>query len=144
VWHEPKREIDPINKLNPLFWFGNADDPAPPPAYKPDDSCRHVKWHLRNSCHNFTFYIVGLADKKFERVGTSPEHVFNPDGRWNWCVSKYRWWRLPFVSYNGKRVKLYVGWRNRGNFGAKFNIAPPPAEKPAAEPLRAEADSLKR
>ena len=122
VYHQPEREIDPFNKFNPVFWFGNIDDPVPPAKYRPDDPCRTPRWHLRNTFHNFTFYVIGIADKEFERTGRYPAHVFNPRGGWNWAVSKYRWWRLPFVSYGKGRFKFYCGWRNHGNFGMKLNL----------------------
>jgi hypothetical protein len=136
VWHLPKQQPDPIDKFNPIFWFGNIDDPVPPAKYRPDDPRRHSRWHRRNSLHNFTFYVIGIADKEFERVGRHPSEVFNPDEGWNWAVSKYRWWRLPFISYHKKGFKFYLGWRNHGNFGAKLNFNSPEPVK--AKPLHAQ------
>src|SRR5215469_15888553 len=51
------------NKLNPVWWFKNADDPKPPDWYKPDDSHRNLKWSFRNPMHTFNFYVIGVADK---------------------------------------------------------------------------------
>ena len=119
-------------KWNPLWWLGNADDPAPPEWYRPDARGRVVTWQLRNPLHNFTFYVIGVADKPFTRTGKFPEAVFAPDGGWNWAMTRHRWVRLPFVSYNGTGGRFYLGWRERGNFGGKGNFGkiPPPDRGP--------------
>ena len=73
--------------------------------------------------HNFDFYIVGLADKIFRRSGRFPGEVFSPKKRgWNWAVCKYKWVRLPFLSYHRRHFQFYLGWRQRGNFGAKLTF----------------------
>jgi hypothetical protein len=120
-----------FQKWNPIWWFGNVDTPVPPDWYRPHDPHRKGKWYCRNSLHNFTFYVIGIADKKFERVGRWPSHVFNPEDGWNWAVCKYKCLRLPFISYQKSRFKFYLGWRERGNFGAKLNLGLPRTnEKP--------------
>jgi len=120
--NSPLHRPTTAQKFNPCFWFGNVDDPLPPEDYRPEDPHRVGKWHWRNSCHNFTFYVMGIADKEFVRTGRCPEVVFSPNGGWNWAVCKYKWLRLPFVSHQRKRFKFYVGWRERGNFGMKLNF----------------------
>jgi hypothetical protein len=122
----PKR----LQKWNPIWWFGNVDDPEPPDWYRPGSRHRRWLWQLRNPLHNFTFYVIGVADRAFTRTGRHPEHVFAPDGGWNWAVTRLGWVRLPFVSFNGERCRFYLGWRERGNFGGKINIGRLPA-KPA-------------
>jgi len=109
-------------KLNPVWWFGNADEPAPPDWYRPGKRARTLMWHLRNSCHNFTWYVIGIADKPFIRVGKYPARVSNPNGGWNWAVCEYKQLRLPFVDYDRGRFEFYCGWRNAGNFGMKLNF----------------------
>ena len=109
-------------KWHPKFWFGNLDDPVPPPDYRPNDPHRVRKWYYRNPTHNFTFYVIGIADKTFRRSGKYPGEVFNPKGGWNWAVCKYKWVRLPFISYQKRSFKFYLGWRERGNFGAKLTF----------------------
>jgi hypothetical protein len=126
----PAREITVTNsiaiphgaKWKPIFWLGNVDDPLPPADYRPHDEHRVGEWYLRNPTHNFTFYVIGVADKKFRRSGAYPDKVFNPHGGWNFAVCKYRWARLPFVSYQKSKFKFYLGWRERGNFGMKFQL----------------------
>jgi hypothetical protein len=128
----PRREIIVTNtvtikgsrKWNPKFWFGNEDDPVPPDEYRPNDKHRVSKWYFRNPTHNFNFYVIGVADKTFRRAGRYPEQVFSPQDGWNWTVCKYRWWRLPFISYHKRSFNFYLGWRERGNFGAKFTFRP--------------------
>jgi hypothetical protein len=109
-------------KWNPTFWFGNVDDPVPPSDYLPKDHNRVKKWYVRNSAHNLTFYIFGIADKNFHRSGKYPDQVFNPHGGWNWTVCKYKTMRLPFLSYQRHSFAFYLGWRERGNFGVKFSL----------------------
>lgn len=127
-----EREEDPLpvpnrfgpfsscQKLNPVFWFGNSDEPNPPDWYRPEDPGRNWKWHARNPFHNLTFYVMGIADTEFTRIGPHPEHVFDPEGGWNWAVSRAALLPLPYVSYRGKRTQFYLGWRERGNFGIKL------------------------
>jgi hypothetical protein len=131
VHNKPKVAVRTSQKFNPVWWFGNADDPEPPEWYAPGDPARRRKWHLRNPLHNFTFYVVGVADKPFERVGRNPQDVFHPDGGWNWATCRYKHCRLPFFSYKRGRFATYWGWRERGNFGLKLTFR---REKPAPPP----------
>jgi hypothetical protein len=141
-WHSLRIEPPPdspkihwYNKLNPVWWFKNADEPVPPSWYKPHDKCRVLKYHLRNSFHNFNWYVIGIADKRFVRYGRYPDLISNPHGGWNFAVSRYRFVCLPFVSYRRGWFEFYFGWRDRGNFGIKLNIKrPPPQPTPAASP----------
>jgi hypothetical protein len=118
--------------MNPVWWFGNADDPVPPPDYRKGKCCRKFMWYMRNPFHNFNHYIIGIGDKPFTRVGRFPDKVANPNGGWNWAVCKYKYLRLPFVDYQRGRFEFYCGWRNGGNFGMKLNFA----QKRAATPMK--------
>ena len=120
----------PLQKWNPVWWFGNVDDPVPPDWYRPGSRWRTVFWQLRNPLHNFTFYVLGVADREFTRTGKFPEAVFAPDGGWNWAVTRCGWVRLPFLSFNGERGRFYLGWRERGNFGGKVNFGKLPTPDP--------------
>lgn len=119
----PKSKPTTAQKFNPIFWFGNLDDPVPPDWYRSENRMRKVLWNFRNPLHNFFFYVIGIADKEFEIVGRVPGRISNPEGGWNWTVCKYKWLRLPFVSYKRGGFNFYLGWRNRGNFGMKFNYS---------------------
>ncbi len=121
-----------LQKWNPIWWFGNVDDPEPPEWYRPGAPGRRWLWQLRNPLHNFTFYVLGVADKPFTRTGKFPAAVFAPDGGWNWAVARFGWLRLPFVSFNGEWGRFYFGWRERGNFGCKVNCGrtKPPDARP--------------
>lgn len=108
-------------RINPLWWFGNIDEPIPPynkwrglPYF-----IRKILWFLRNPFHNFMFYVVGITDKPFIVRGEYPSDVFNPNGGWKHHFVIYNRLRLPFVSYVGK-IKFYIGWRERGNLGFKL------------------------
>jgi hypothetical protein len=114
--------IKPGQKWKPKFWFGNQDDPLPPDDYRPNDKHRVSKWYYRNPTHNLNYYVIGVADKTFRRWGRYPRDVFSPKDHWNWTVTKYKWWRLPFISFKSKSLCFYLGWRERGNFGGKLSF----------------------
>jgi hypothetical protein len=122
-------------KLNPIWWFGNADEPVAPKWYRPGKSCRNFMWHMRNPFHNFDFYVVGIVEKPFTRVGRFADRLSNPNGGWNWSVSRYKRLRLPFIDYRRGKFEFYFGWRTSGAFGIKFNFTKPkevPPKKAAA------------
>lgn len=104
-----------------IVWalFGNDDDGIYGGTEYPQTPWQAVKWWVKNPAHNLMFYILGVVGKPFVRVGRFPKDNFSPVGGWNWCVIKYKWARLPFISYIGK-CKFYIGWRERGNFGIKL------------------------
>lgn len=133
-------------KINPCWWLKNDDDPVPPDDFhsKRPMWLRQLLWFVRNPMHNFTFYVIGIADRHKLRIGYHPTTVFINRG-WNLCivyvnkselkiktqgrheicryaVKAVRTGRvpLPFVSYQGNGLQFYVGWRERGNFGIKI------------------------
>ena len=120
--NQPNHRPPALQKWNPVFWAGNMDEPVPPDWYRPEDPRRVGRWHRRNSFHNLTFYVIGVADKEFERTGRYPDAVFNPHGGWNWAVCRHRCVRLPFLSFQRGAFKFYFGWRERGNFGIKLTF----------------------
>ena len=133
------------NKLNPVWWLKNSDDPNPPTWYRPDDKHRRVKWSFRNPLHNFNFYVIGVADKKFSRSGQFPEKNSDPRGGWDFEAARYKFIYLPYISYHREnKFDFYFGWRNHGNFGIKFNVnpvRPPKTTKPDSKSgAPAEAD----
>lgn len=110
------------NKLNPVWWVGNASEPRAPAWYRPDGSFRNVRWWLRNPFSNFSAYVMGVADKETVRYGRYPDQIGNPNGGWNFAVTRRRLVYLPFMDYKHGRFEFYLGWRERGNFGAKLNF----------------------
>lgn len=116
-----KGKIHWYNKINPIWWFGNIDDPVPPKEYCPNNKCRRFLYSLRNPFHNFTFYVIGIADREFRIEGKDVKNVFRPDDGLNFTVSHCGPFLLPFVSFKKEHFKFYIGWRPDGNFGFKFN-----------------------
>jgi hypothetical protein len=114
------------NKLNPVWWFKNSDEPKPPEWYEPNGKHRRRDWSFRNPMHNFDFYVIGVADKKFARSGRFPEENSDPRGGWDFEAARYKFIWLPFISYHRPKFEFYFGWRNRGNFGIKINFNPKP------------------
>jgi hypothetical protein len=141
TWHTvgiaPKRtDLSTWSKFNPVWWFGNVDDPEPPAWFRPGESGRVFRWHLRNPFHNLTFYVLGIADKPHSRSGRYPRRVGNPEGGWNFAVARRRIVFLPYLAYNRGRFDFYLGWRPGGNLGGKINFGakrPPRTIRP--EPL---------
>jgi hypothetical protein len=128
--HAPK--IHFYNKLNPVWWLKNSDDPVPPDWYRPGEKHRKMLWSFRNPLHNFDFYVIGVADKKFYRSGQYPKLNGDPKGGWDFEAARYKFIWLPFVAYHRESFDFYLGWRNRGNFGIKFNFGSKKDEKPEA------------
>ncbi len=122
------------NKVNPAWWFGNIDDPAPPVWYRPDSHHRDFLWHLRNPFHNFDHYVIGIADKKFKRTSRISEGASESHSYWDFAVARRKLAVLPFLSYHRARFNFYFGWRERGNFGIKLNFPKPPKESPRPNP----------
>jgi hypothetical protein len=118
----PHAQFSLGQKLNPIWWFGNADEPNAPDWYHPSQPLRTFRWHIRNPFHNFTFYVIGIADKPFTRVGPYARQTGNPNGGWNWAVNRYKRLRLPFADYRRHGFEFYLGWRTGGNFGIKINF----------------------
>ena len=110
------------DKLNPVWWLQNADDPVPPDWYLPGDKHRALKWSFRNPLHNFNFYIIGVADKPVVRSARWPEKNFNPKGGWEAAFVRRKLLLLPFVSYQRRHCIFYIGWRERGDFGAELKF----------------------
>jgi hypothetical protein len=138
VWHsviiEPPPGAKPVrwyNRINVIWWFGNREEPTPPDWYCPSNALRTPMWYLRNPMKNFTWYVIGIADKKTVRSGKYPELITKPKGGWNFAMSSYKWIHLPYISYSYKSFVTYFGWRERGDFGMAFRFNnPPPKKKP--------------
>lgn len=119
------------NKINPIWWFGNVDEPRAPAWYRPDSSLRNVAWYFRNPLANFSNYVIGIGDKESVRSGRYPTKIGNPRGGWNFAVTQRHVLWLPFIDYKHGRFEFYFGWRTRGNFGIKLNFRQaPPRLKP--------------
>jgi hypothetical protein len=117
------------DKLNPIWWLENADDPVPPSWYRPGDPRRVLKWRFRNPFHNLDHYVIGVADKPFSRSGRYPERNSDPHGGWDFEIARNKLVILPFISYEQPWCNFYLGWREHGAFGIEliFHKHPKPA-----------------
>lgn len=133
---KPAPNLRPIHfyeRINPVWWLQNRDEPHPPDWFAPNSKHREFKWWVRNPIHNFSFYVVGITDRTFVRSGRFPEKVLVP-GHWNIAVSRYKFIYLPYVSFSSKHgFNFYFGWRHHGNFGIKLNHETPRPPKPKPE-----------
>ena len=124
-----KRFIPWYKKINPLWWFGNEDD-----GWYGDDKWRAgrsktpwlaIQWFFRNPMHNFTFYVIGVADKP--RSFHYTKEWGKSDGLSFFTVKAedglLKDVSLPMVAYVGRKRGWYVGWRPYGSFGISLNFA---------------------
>ncbi len=112
---EPTTKYPWYKKINPLWWFGNANDPVTDPdndAFCPGKPTwiRKLLWALRNPLHNFFAFVVGLDDQK--AIVNFGNQWPRPGQKWNVI--------LPFLCYKGTKWEWYIGWRNGTNLGAAF------------------------
>jgi len=99
---------------------------------------RRVLWWLRNPFHNLFWHVLGLVDPKTQALKADWYRVCltGGDPRTNW--SAHPGWHVcylttnqaftiprPFVSYWSLRFEFYVGFRERGNFGAALRLMRP-------------------
>jgi hypothetical protein len=105
-----RTQIPLATKLNPIWWFGNQDDPT------------SSFW--RNPLHNFTNYVVGVADQNYKVTGGGVAPLANSPSDagkngWNW--SKIHVGAgLPYVSYSSGNFNFYAGWQPSGKLGLKL------------------------
>ena len=96
------------SKLNP---FGNVDDDVPV-GYWPNKPqwLRLLLWWVRNPLHNFMFHWIGVHDYVLVRE----KSIWGVGWRLSWVYTKHL--KLPLISYRGRYVEGYVGWRPNGGF----------------------------
>lgn len=97
---------------------------------------RALLWTLRNPLHNFCFYVIGSADRinnALKLLEITPEGVTALDYQSEAdtvFAGKHSSFLLalhggkPFFSFcwewsQSHKTRFYLGWRCRGNFGAK-------------------------
>lgn len=118
-----------------LWWLRNGDSWQAPEInnglpYIPEVKnqwMRNIYWFIRNPIGNFMGFVIGFEGKGYSVTGPKGDVMLTtlydakpPRYGWNWSV--INGW-APFVSYSGKRILFYLGWRPAsGGFGFKFNI----------------------
>ena len=101
-------------KLNPCWWLWNDDDHhgyLGHPFYVGKNWPEWFKlfhWlFIRNPLHNFTHYVIGIADR--------PDIL---DRRKRYDTEKWDFlWPWPFARYRGRWIEFYIGWRSWGAWG---------------------------
>lgn len=124
--HSARHNIPFWKKLNPIWWLGNYDRPYDESFTffgKNIDSTyptvvRKTLFAIRNPGHNFTHYVIGIADRNFNSFGPFPTDVWAEyPRRLNYAFRIVRFLPLPYLSYRGNKIEFYIGWRQAGNFG---------------------------
>ena len=138
-WHSIKvtpRSDQPkihfYNKLNPVWWAKNSDEPVPPDWYQPEDRGRVMKWHFRNPFHNFGNYVIGVADKEFVRSWQIPERNSNPRGGLGLCGGPAQTGFASVHFLPARRVQLLFRLARTREFRNQLNYSRPP-QKPHTE-----------
>lgn len=128
-----------------MLWtlFGNDDDGIfgeESARFQPDvepSLAKAIAWNLRNPLHNFCFYIIGSAESvnsAFTLLEVSAKGVkaytYEPEATTVFAGEQSSLYLAlhggkPFVSIcwnwnDSMQSKFYLGWRCRGNFGAKL------------------------
>jgi len=115
-----------FNKLIWTFFLNELDGVIGDARWNPerkDTLLIRLKWWFRNPCHNFTWHVIGFAQKLSTRVDFQAE-----DGPgWNYAMTLIKglddkFTLYPYFLYLSSKIKFYIGWRGRGTFGIKFNI----------------------
>lgn len=115
-------------KINPIWWFGNDNEPDPPEWHKPGANrlWRKVSWYLRNPLENFGNYVIGVVDRNYTVGGDwpvmSPTRMEAGQGPgWKRHTIQLGKINLPFISYECDRLVFYAGWQAGGFFGFKLH-----------------------
>lgn len=141
--HQSQIEWYDVGHWTTWALFGNDDDglfgEEPTAHFHPDEQpniIKAAKWFARNPCHNLCFYVLGSADRDnsaFTLLSVDAHHFEafcyhrlakkNFGGEGTSFLAAFHGGK-PYVSLRiiwpkNKRTDLYLGWRNRGNLGAK-------------------------
>src|SRR5947208_8032655 len=104
------------NKLNPVWWFLNDDEPDPPDWQLPGKPylIRQLSWYARNPFQNFGNYVFGVYDRNYTVAGMAPVYATSwseiDPSKTGWKVSIIHVGalHLPFVSYENKFIIWYA------------------------------------
>ncbi len=114
-----------IPKANPKWWIENSDEPLPWWwKYGEPTEERKRTWLMRNPFHNFTNYVIGVADRHTHRIGINADSIWNDKGPINLAVTRAGYLiYLPMISGRGRWLEGYAGWRTSGSFGVALRPA---------------------
>jgi hypothetical protein len=116
-----------------FLWFFRNGDSWSAPAYNngvpylptiSNQALRNFLWFCRNPIGNFMGFVIGFEGTNYTVTGPAPVLLTTlyDANQYGWKWSVINGW-APFVSYSGKRVLWYLGWRPAsGGFGFKFNL----------------------
>ena len=134
-----------IERLNPVWWFGNVKWPEAPDHYI-EKMGGNAKWatfmfnFIRNPLQNFTHYVIGISDKMDSIecfvYGRDTKAMFSEKYKLNFWVVNYRWlWLCGFALWvplknNGSdnpreftNFHIMLGWKpTSGNIGGALRI----------------------
>lgn len=106
-------------------------------THRPPGVVRAAAWNIRNPLHNFFFYVIGSAHRRNSELtllglakGNSSAMTYKREADTVFLKESGNSLYLglhggkPFLSwqlYYGRQCNAYIGWREKGNFGMKFN-----------------------
>jgi len=129
-------------KLNPIWWLGNADEPVAPDWYRPGKSCRNLMWHLRNPFSQFRLLCYWPFPTNHSSCRSFPRRNVHPHDGWNWGVCRYYYLQLPYVSYGRGRVMSVLRLASGGAFGIELKLGAHKNASVPAQPARCATSAL--
>lgn len=110
------------DKLNPLFWVKNTDDPVEQNEWYLTGKplwYRRIRWGIRNPVPNFRRYVIGFWDKQHiwipERWKRDPDEWDGNDTMWPLDGEKVGI-TLPYFVWRLWKFQGYLGWQGSGEF----------------------------
>lgn len=111
--------------------FTNSDSPVEARVdYMPSSSIwvRRICWWGRNPFHDFTFYVIGFANKEVRTIYGTGDVTQTLQEGFHWAIRRPKGWPvlLPYISLQktrgSSRYLAYIGWRPQGAFGLKMRV----------------------
>ena len=141
---EHRNDLQPNDFGRRLMWMflGNDDDGIfgeKGPNSEGNLTCwQAATWQIRNPLHNFCFYVIGSADRtndEWDLFKITPHGIcffhYHPLAKTVFADKRSCFYcglhgNKPFISlrikyFADRQLDFYAGWRERGNFGLKFN-----------------------
>lgn len=102
-------------KINPAWWLFDCTKPDTAPLWA---------WTWRNRFHNLFGFVIGVEDRDHTFQGSkTSDSIWAPGGGWHFGIVRCGFLVLPLLSYRGKTLESYIGWRPIGAFDITLRVA---------------------
>lgn len=121
---------DSFKELNPIYWWKNDEDGNyGPDGWNEQYGGKTLKaalmWAFRNPIHNYTFHVIGIANKERKFISESgglwpdPPNLFNKGKH----ILENNKKEYKLTSYRDNEIECYIGFRPNGAFGIAWRIS---------------------